>query len=150
MAPWLSDIPRQFRRFIPNSLLNGTGNLVCGTGNVGGKNRELPQHASGRMRFWHGHRRECLDHLIIVSEKHLRRVMLAYADYYNNARTHLSLGKDAPNRRAVMHMGKIKVIPHLGGLHHQYVRIYFWQRHVSKQSRTSADYITNISGCSFW
>ncbi len=41
-------------------------------------------------------RRECLDHLIIIGEAHLRRVLRAYADYYNRARTHLSLNKDTP------------------------------------------------------
>jgi hypothetical protein len=64
--------------------------------------------------------------MIITGEQSLRRVMKAYADYYNNAPTHLSLNKDAPNRRAIILSGKIKAIPHLGGLHQQYVRYSFW------------------------
>ncbi len=47
-------------------------------------------------------RRECLDHLIIIGEAHLRRVLRAYANYYNGTRTHLSLGKDAPLPRAIL------------------------------------------------
>jgi transposase InsO family protein len=68
-------------------------------------------------------RRECLDHMIILSEDHLRRVMRAYVHYYNTARTHLSLGKAAPSRRPIQSYGTINSIPHLGGLHHQYGRI---------------------------
>jgi len=68
-------------------------------------------------------RRECLDHILIFGEAHLRRVMRAYVDYYNNARTHLSLGKNSPNRREVHAAGPIKSLPHLAGLHHEYVRI---------------------------
>jgi len=68
-------------------------------------------------------RRECLDHVIIFGEAHLRRVLNAYADYYNGTRTHLSLGKDAPLPRAVRRDGRIRSVPHLGGLHHSLVRI---------------------------
>ena len=68
-------------------------------------------------------RRECLDHLIIFGEPHLRRVLRAYADYYNRTRTHLSLSKDTPLARPILREGRIKSIPHLGGLHHSYVRI---------------------------
>jgi len=68
-------------------------------------------------------RRECLDHMIIFDEAHLRRVFNAYADYYNGTRTHLSLGKDAPLPRAVRRDGRIRSVPHLGGLHHSLVRI---------------------------
>lgn len=67
-------------------------------------------------------RRECLDHMIILGARHLRHVMGAYIDYYNNARTHLSLAKDAPNRRTIQSFGIIQSIPNLGGLHHRYVR----------------------------
>ena len=67
-------------------------------------------------------RRECLDHMIIRDEAHLRRILKAYANYYNSARTHLSLAKDAPESRPVRHCGSINSIPHLGGLHHEYVR----------------------------
>ena len=68
-------------------------------------------------------RRECLDHILIFGEAHLRRVMRAYVHYYNNARTHLSLSKNSPNKRANHCIGAIKSLPHLGGLHHEYVRI---------------------------
>ena len=68
-------------------------------------------------------RRECLDRLLIFGESHLRRVLASYAIYYNQARTHLALGKDAPRGRAVQRSGVIVAIPILSGLHHQYVRI---------------------------
>jgi transposase InsO family protein len=68
-------------------------------------------------------RRECLDQMVICSEEHLRRILSAYAAYYNQARTHLALQKDAPLRRAVQSSGAIVAIPILAGLHHQYVRI---------------------------
>ncbi len=68
-------------------------------------------------------RRECLDHLIIFGEAHLRRVLGAYAEYYNRSRTHLSLDKDTPLARPILREGRIRSMPHLGGLHHSYVRM---------------------------
>src|SRR3979409_693778 len=68
-------------------------------------------------------RRECLDHVIVFGERHLRHLLLSYMKYYNGARTHLSLEKDAPFSRAVERAGQILCRPILGGLHHQYVRI---------------------------
>jgi transposase InsO family protein len=68
-------------------------------------------------------RRECLDHVVIFSEMHLRRILSAYAGYYNQARTHLALQKDAPLHRTVQRSGAILAIPILAGLHHQYVRM---------------------------
>jgi transposase InsO family protein len=68
-------------------------------------------------------RRECLDQVVIFSEIHLRRILSAYAAYYNRARTHLALQKDAPSHRAVQRSGAIATISILAGLHHQYVRI---------------------------
>jgi transposase InsO family protein len=68
-------------------------------------------------------RRECLDHVIIFNARHLRRTMRTYVDYYNNSRTHLSLNKDAPERRQIQSSGTIKCIPKVGGLHHHYCRI---------------------------
>jgi len=67
-------------------------------------------------------RRECLDHVIVLNEAHLRRVLRSYAAYYNGLRTHLSLAKDAPSRRLIERRGPIIRRPILGGLHHQYVR----------------------------
>jgi transposase InsO family protein len=68
-------------------------------------------------------RRECLDRMLIFGESHLRRVLASYTAYYNQARTHLALQKDAPLHRAVQRSGVIVAIPILGELHHQYVRI---------------------------
>ena len=68
-------------------------------------------------------RRECLDRVVIFGEMHLRRILSAYAEYYNQARTHLALQKDAPFHRAVQRSGAIVAIPILAGLHHQYVRM---------------------------
>jgi transposase InsO family protein len=68
-------------------------------------------------------RRECLDHMIIWNETHLRRVLRAYVDYYNNNRTHLGLGKDAPNSRVVEAEGRIVSRPVLGGLRRRYARV---------------------------
>jgi len=69
-------------------------------------------------------RRDCLDHIIIGSERGLRRVLRAYVEYYSRSRTHLSLSKDAPVPRPVAspNDGDIVVIPLLGGLHHRYER----------------------------
>jgi transposase InsO family protein len=66
-------------------------------------------------------RRECLDHLVVLSEAHLRRMLQAYAGYYNKIRTHRSLDKDAPAFRPVQRIGAITSHPILGGLHHRYV-----------------------------
>jgi len=68
-------------------------------------------------------RRECLDHLIVLGEAHLRRVLKKYAAYYNQVRTHLSLDKNAPDFRCVQPVSAIVSVPVLGGLHHQYVRV---------------------------
>jgi transposase InsO family protein len=68
-------------------------------------------------------RRECLDHLVIFSETHLRRILQTYACYYNKIRTHRSLDKDAPAFRSVQRIGTIESHAILGGLHHHYVRI---------------------------
>jgi transposase InsO family protein len=68
-------------------------------------------------------RRECVDHLIVFGEAHLRRILGEYAAYYNGSRTHRSLNQDAPVHRAAQTIGAIKSRPVLGGLHHQYCRI---------------------------
>jgi len=68
-------------------------------------------------------RRECLDHMIVLGEAHLRRLLRSYADYYNDIRTHRSLYKDAPTFRPVHRTGSITSQSILGGLHHQYVRV---------------------------
>jgi transposase InsO family protein len=68
-------------------------------------------------------RRDCLDHVVVFGERHLRHLLESYQRYYNEARTHLSLSKDAPAPRAVQAVGSIIAKPFLGGLHHQYIRI---------------------------
>ena len=68
-------------------------------------------------------RRECVDHIIVLGEEHLRRILKNYAAYYNSVRTHRSLHKDAPMYRPVQRSGAISSQDILGGLHHQYVRI---------------------------
>ena len=69
-------------------------------------------------------RRECLDHLIIINEGHLRRILREYFDYYHNARPHQSLGRNSPIPRAIEPpaAGKVVSIPQVGGLHHRYQR----------------------------
>jgi len=70
-------------------------------------------------------RRECLDHIVIFGEAHLRQVLKAYAAYYNRVRTHLSLGKDSPLVR-----------PFAGSV-------------TSPRGRSSADFIMNTAGYSY-
>jgi hypothetical protein len=70
-------------------------------------------------------RRECLDYLVIVNARHLRRVLSWYLDYYHRTRTHLSLDKDCPDSRPIMPRspGKVVAIPQVAGLHHRYERL---------------------------
>jgi hypothetical protein len=69
-------------------------------------------------------RRECLNHVLILGERHLRRILTAYVAYYRWTRTHLSLGKDAPDGRPLEppEFGPIISIAEVGSLHHRYVR----------------------------
>jgi putative transposase len=70
-------------------------------------------------------RRECLDHIVIFNERHLRRVLSSYIDYYQRTRTHLSLDKDCLDSRPIQHgsVGRVVAIPTVGGLHHRYERL---------------------------
>ena len=70
-------------------------------------------------------RRECLDHIIVMNEQHLRRILASYLDYYHGSRTHLSLAKDTPDGRSALPVGSGEVIsfPEVGGLHHRYERL---------------------------
>ena len=68
-------------------------------------------------------RRDCLDHILIFGEAHLHRVLTLYSLYYNQTRTHLGLGKDAPFGRVVERSGTVIAVPILSGLHHRYARI---------------------------
>jgi transposase InsO family protein len=70
-------------------------------------------------------RRECLDHLVIFNERHLRQVLSSYFDYYHGSRTHLSLRKDPPEPRPIEppDRGRVIALPQVGGLHHRYQRL---------------------------
>jgi hypothetical protein len=71
-------------------------------------------------------RRECLDHIVVFGERHLRHVLLSYMDYYNGTRTHYRIvDKDAPISPAAEAAGRILCRPILGGLHHQYAPAWF-------------------------
>ncbi len=69
-------------------------------------------------------RRELLDHVIVLNEKHLQRLLRSFLDYYHHDRTHLSLGKDPPTTRAVCaplaSSATVTSLPRVGGLHHRY------------------------------
>jgi transposase InsO family protein len=72
-------------------------------------------------------RRECVDHIIVLGEAHLRRILKSYARYYyaryyNETRTHLALDKDAPVSRPVQRTGVVRSLTILSGLHHHYAR----------------------------
>jgi hypothetical protein len=69
-------------------------------------------------------RRECLKHVLVLSERHLRRMLTRYLAYYHQARTHLALDKDTPDLRPVEppEAGTIVQLPEVGGLHHRYLR----------------------------
>ena len=89
------------------------------------------QPTSYRSPWQNGHaerligsvRCECTDHLIAFNAEHLRRILAPYATYYNEVRTHVSLGKDAPCTRLIERIGDVVAHPILGGLHHRYARI---------------------------
>ncbi len=70
-------------------------------------------------------RRDCLDHVIVLNERHLRRILREYCGYYRNCRTHLALKKDPPEPRRVEPpvFGKVVALPRVGGLHHRYARM---------------------------
>jgi transposase InsO family protein len=74
-------------------------------------------------------RRECLDHMIVFGETHLRRILVKFVAYYNGSRIHRSLDKDAPFHRPIERLGVIVSRPFLGGLHHQYCRILVFGTH---------------------
>ena len=69
-------------------------------------------------------RRDCLDHVIVFNETHLRRILKGYFAYYHESRTHLSLDRNAPVPRNIEppERGKVIAIPQVGGLHHRYTR----------------------------
>ena len=68
-------------------------------------------------------RRECINHLIVLNEDHLKRVLTEYLDYYHEDKTYIGLKKDTPSVRPVQEGsedGKVIAFPRLGGLHHRY------------------------------
>ncbi len=69
-------------------------------------------------------RRECLDHVVVLNERHLLRVLRSYASYYHASRTHRALEGDSPDGRAVEppEQGEVIALPQVGGLHHRYAR----------------------------
>ena len=69
-------------------------------------------------------RRECLDHIVVIGERHLRGILSNYVDYDNETRTHLALAKDAPEPRSAQasSQGRVVEVPRVGGLHHEYRR----------------------------
>jgi transposase InsO family protein len=69
-------------------------------------------------------RRECLDHVIVLHERHLRRLLTGYFHYYHRWRTHRALGMDCPLPRPIQRPGddSIREVPEVGGLHHHYER----------------------------
>ena len=70
-------------------------------------------------------RRDCLDHVILLNERHLKRILTRYFDYCHHWRTHLSLGMDSPESRLVQlpELGKVVRFPEVGGLNHHYERL---------------------------
>ena len=78
------------------------------------------------VRFWEGVgvKLPRATHFLVLSERHLRRILAGYFAYYHRARTHLSLEKDTPDGRPIEgpEAGIIVQIPEVGGLHHRYVR----------------------------
>ncbi len=72
-----------------------------------------------------GIRQDCLDHVIVLNERHLKRILTRYFNYYHYWRTHLSLGMDSPESRPVQPppLGEVVQFPEDGGLHHHYERM---------------------------
>jgi putative transposase len=68
-------------------------------------------------------RRECVNHVIVLGENHMRQILKSYFAYYNASRTHLSLAKDTPVGRGIERRGEVLVLPQVGGLHHRYSRL---------------------------
>jgi hypothetical protein len=85
-------------------------------------------------------RRECLDHMIVLGEPHLRKILTSDSNYYHGARTHLSLAKDAPTPRRIQDMaeGDVVAFAEVGGLHHRYERrAASHRRHCRRRSRSA-------------
>ena len=83
-----------------------------------------PWQNSYAERFIGSLRRECLNHIVVLNEASLRRIVRSYFQYYEHSRTHLELEKDAPASRAIQPPaeGDVVELPQVGGLHHRYER----------------------------
>jgi len=70
-------------------------------------------------------RRDCLDHIVVLNERHLKRILTSYFTYYHHWRTHLSLEMDTPESRSIQSstFGRVVELPEVGGLHHHYERL---------------------------
>jgi len=70
-------------------------------------------------------RRDCLDHVVVLNDRHLKRILKSYFSYYHSWRTHLPLGMDSPELRPVQSslLGRVVDLPEVGGLHHHYKRM---------------------------
>src|SRR5258708_36405037 len=89
-------------------------------------------------------RRECVDHIIVLGETHLRRVLKSYADYYNWIRTHRSLNKNAPVSRPVQRIGVICSRVILGGLHHRYACVLVFGTHNGQNETKQPDHSASL------
>ncbi len=120
----LSPLSDQKRTYPPGQLLPGQPDDVRSPGVKWTSRLSIPTSEVDPNRPLIGSiRRECIDHIVIFGERHLRHVLLSYMGYYNGTRTHLSLNKDAPISRTAETVGHIICHRILGGLHHQYSRI---------------------------
>jgi putative transposase len=91
-------------------------------GHEGGHPCRSPWQNAFAERMIGSIRRECLDHAVVLSQRHLRKLLKSYSTCYHRSRTHLALAKDAPESRAIMNRGEIVAIPQVGGLHRRYGR----------------------------
>jgi hypothetical protein len=97
-----------------------SGRTTGGRPAINAEIRALIARMAKANPLWGAPRRDCLNHVIVLSERHLRHVLTRYFSYYHRTRTHLSLTKDAPDGRPVdpPELGMVVPIREVGGLHH--------------------------------
>ena len=87
--------------------------------------RKSPWQNGFAERWFRSARQELLRHVIVLSKKHLHRLLEEYVEYYNDERTHYSLGKDTPMKRPILYRASdddtVIALPRLSGLHHKYI-----------------------------